>query len=149
MREGKSERISLPARAMNTGADIEALLKSRGVAVVGCSPKASRPSNQVSQYLQESGYRVIPVHPGLDEVLGEKCYPDLLKIPEPVEVVVVFRRAEFALEVARQAVAINAKGLWLQDGILAPEAVDLARKAGLNVVSDDCIMRQHLSRFGR
>lgn len=142
-------RISLRERAMNTGADIEALLKCRVVAVVGCSPDPSRPSNQVSQYLLESGYRVIPVRPDREEVLGERCYPDLLKVPEPVEVVVVFRRAEFALELARQAVQIKAKGLWLQDGIIAPEAVDLARKAGLRAVSDDCIMRQHLSRFGR
>lgn len=129
--------------------DIEALLKLHVVAVVGCSPKRERPSHQVAQYLLEAGYRVIPVNPGHRELLGERCYPDLKAIPEPVDVVDVFRRREHAKDVVRQAVEIGAKGVWLQDGTADPEAVELARRNGLRVVADDCIMRQHLSRMGR
>ncbi|MBI5243954.1 MAG: CoA-binding protein [Elusimicrobia bacterium] len=119
------------------------------IAVVGCSPKPERPSNQVASYLIDVGYRVIPVNPACGEILGEKCYPSLLDIPEPVDVVDVFRKREHAQEVVRQAVRIKAKGVWLQDGVDTPEAVELARAGGLKVVANDCIMRQHLSRFGR
>jgi predicted CoA-binding protein len=134
---------------MSSSADIETLLKMHVVAVVGCSPNPARPSHQVASYLIDIGYRVIPVHPGHDEILGEKCYASLADVPEPVDVVDVFRRAEFVPEIVRQAVAIKAKGLWLQDGIDAPEAVETARKSGLTVVVNDCLMRQHLSRMGR
>lgn len=134
---------------MNSNEDYEALLKMSVVAVVGCSPKPERPSNQVAAYLMEAGYRVIPVNPGHAELLGEKCYPDLRAIPEPVEVVDVFRRPEFVPAIVDDALAIRAKGLWLQDGIDAPEAVAKARRGGLRVIVDDCFLRQHLSRFGR
>lgn len=129
--------------------DIEALLKMQVIAVVGCSPKRERPSHQVAQYLMEVGYRVIPVNPGHRELLGEKCYPDLKAIPEPVDVVDIFRRREHVKDIVRQAVEIGAKGVWMQDGTADPEAAELARKNGLRVVADDCIMRQHLSRMGR
>ncbi|MFH1723182.1 MAG: CoA-binding protein [Elusimicrobiota bacterium] len=134
---------------MDTVQDLEALLNMRVVAVVGCSPKPKRPSNRVAAYLADAGYRVIPVNPGHDEILGEKCYRDLRSIPDPVEVVCVFRRAEFAADIVRQAIGIGAKGVWMQDGIDSPEAAVLARKNGLKVVMNDCIMRQHLSRFRR
>lgn len=134
---------------MTVSDDIETLLKLRSVAVLGCSPKADRPSHQVALYLMEAGYRVIPVNPACSEILGEVCYPDLAAIPEPVEVVDVFRNADALKDAARQAVAKGAKGLWFQDGLRDPEAEALARRAGLTVVSDDCIMRQHLSRCGR
>lgn len=134
---------------MNRNEDIEAVLKMRSVAVLGCSPNPSRPSHQVAAYLLDAGYRVIPVRPGTAEILGEKCYAGLREIPEPVDVVDVFRRSEFALAAAQDAVAIGAKALWLQDGVESPLAERLARDGGLRVVSNDCLMRQHLSRFGR
>ena len=134
---------------MNQNKDIEEILKMQSVAVVGCSPKRERPSNLVASYLMESGYRVIPVNPGHPEVLGEKCYPSLSAIPEPVEVVDIFRRAEFVLPIVKEAVKIGAKAIWLQDDIVVPEAAEFARKNGLRVVVNDCLMRQHLSRLGR
>ena len=119
------------------------------VAVVGCSPKRERASHQVAQYLMDAGYRVIPVNPGHREILGEKCYAALADIPDPVDVVDVFRRPEFIGPVVEQAIRIKAKAVWLQDGLEAPEAAELARKNGLKFVSNDCLMRQHLSRLGR
>ena len=129
--------------------DIESILKMQVIAVVGCSNKPERASNQVASYLMEAGYRVIPVHPGLSEVLGQKCYPSLSDIPEPVDAVDVFRRSDQVLPIVKEAVKIKAKAVWMQDGVQNPEAEALARKSGMRVVSDDCIMRQHLSRFGR
>ena len=134
---------------MNRVEDIEAALKMQTVAVVGCSPKRDRPSHQVASYLMEAGYRVIPVHPGHSEVLGQKCYASLLDVPEAIDVVDVFRRSEFVMPVVVDAVKVHAKAVWLQDGIVAPEAAEYARSQGLRVVQDDCLMRQHLSRFGR
>jgi len=134
---------------MTVSDDIETLLKLSSVAVLGCSPKADRPSHQIAAYLMESGFRVIPVNPGCSEILGEVCYPDLASIPEAVDVVNVFRRKDALFDAAEQAVAKGAKGVWFQDGLRDPAAEALARKAGLTVVADDCIMRQHLSRFGR
>ncbi|HBL17843.1 MAG: hypothetical protein A2X36_00795 [Elusimicrobia bacterium GWA2_69_24] len=129
--------------------DYEPMLEMQVVAVVGCSPDPAKPSCRVASYLMEAGYRVIPVNPKFEEILGERCYPDLRAIPEPVEVVDIFRKADQVLGVVQEAIAIKAKGVWIQDGIQAPEAARLAREHGLKVVVDDCIMRQHLSRFGR
>lgn len=129
--------------------DYEELLKLSVVAVVGCSPKKERPSYQVASYLMDAGYRIIPVNPNYDSILGEPSYPDLKAIPESVEVVNIFRRGEFVREIAEQAVAIGAKGLWLQDNISAPDAVQWAREKGLIVIENDCFMRQHLSQCGR
>ncbi|MBI3296614.1 MAG: CoA-binding protein [Elusimicrobia bacterium] len=134
---------------MSVSDDIERLLKLRTVAMVGCSDDPRRPSNQVARYLIEVGYRVIPVNPNHAEILGEKCYPDLASIREPIEVVDVFRRSESAGEAVDQAIAAKAVGVWLQDGVRDPEAEARARANGLTVVADDCIMRQHLSRMGR
>ena len=134
---------------MSSNSDIEDLLKMHTVAVVGCSPKPARPSYQIASYLLDAGYRVIPVNPGHDEILGEKCYPSLKDIPEPVDVVDVFRRSEHVAEIISSAIAIKAKGIWLQDGVESPAAVEEARRKGLRVVVNDCFMRQHLSRMGR
>ena len=135
--------------SMNANRDIEAMLKMNVIAVVGCSPKPERPSYQVASYLMEAGYRVIPVNPACEEILGEKCYPGLLDIPEPVDIVDVFRKPEHVPQIVEQAIRIKAKGVWMQDGILSPGAAEAARAKGLCVVENDCIMRQHLSRFGR
>ncbi|HAZ07810.1 MAG TPA: CoA-binding protein [Elusimicrobia bacterium] len=120
----------------------------RTVAVVGCSPKPERPSHYVAAFLKEHGFRVIPVNPGHRDILGQRCYPKLGDIPEPVDVVDVFRRGEFVLPVIQEAIAIKAKALWLQDGITHPEGEALARQAGLLVVSNDCMLRRYYQRLG-
>ncbi len=127
-----------------TMADIERILKSyRTIAVVGLSPKPDRPSHRVSAYMQSAGYRVVPVHPGVDEILGEKAYPSLKDIPFPVEIVDVFRRAEHTPPIAEEAAAIGAKVLWLQQGIVNEEAGRIAAEAGLEVVMDRCMLVEH------
>jgi predicted CoA-binding protein len=113
------------------------------VAVVGISSKPWRPSHEVASYLQQHGYRIVPVNPNEDEVLGEQVYASLLDIPKDlhVDVVDVFRRAEHTPEVARDAVAIGARMLWLQEGIVSEEAARIATEGGLEVVMGVCIMQ--------
>jgi uncharacterized protein len=122
--------------------------EARVVAVVGISSKPWRPSHEVASYLQEHGYRIIPVNPNETEVLGEPAYPTLRDIPEDVhvDVVDVFRRAEHTAEVARDAVAIGARVLWLQEGIVSDEAGRIASEGGLDVIMGVCIkkVRQRL-----
>lgn len=132
---------------MNQAEDIEAILKMRVIAVVGCSGKPERASHQVASYLKEAGYRVIPVHPKYSEVIGTKCYPTLSDIREPVDAVVIFRRSEQIMPIVEEAVRINAKAVWMQDGISNAAAAELARRSGLRVIMDDCIMRRHLNRL--
>jgi len=127
------------------------LTSARTIAVIGCSADPQRDSHRVAAYLQRAGYRVIPVNPGLDELLGERCYPDLPSIPEDVavDIVDVFRRSEHVPPVAEQAIARGARALWLQLGITHPEAERRAAEAGLHVVSDRCLKVEHQLRFGR
>ena len=125
---------------------VDGILALKTVAVFGCSPKPDRPSHYVAAYLKEQGYRVVPVNPGQKQLLGETCYPSLSAIPFPVDVVDVFRRSEEVLPVIEEAIRIKAKALWLQDGITHPEGEAQARAAGLLVVSDDCMLREHKSR---
>ena len=113
------------------------LTTSRTIAVVGLSPRPERPSHYVARYLQEQGYRVIPVNPQLDNVLGEKCYPDLKSIPEPVDMVDVFRRSSLVGPIVDEAIEIGAKYIWMQDGVIDEEAADRAEAAGLGVVMDN------------
>jgi predicted CoA-binding protein len=122
------------------------ILAMRVIAVVGLSPKPERPSHYVSKYLQEHGYKIVPVNPGQKEILGEACWPAVADIPFPVEVVAVFRRPEEALAPILEAIAAKAKAVWLQDGVHHAEGERLARAAGLLVVSDDCLMRRHSRR---
>lgn len=122
------------------------ILALKTFAVVGCSPKPERPSHYVPAYLKERGYRIVPVNPGQKEILGEVCYPSVSAIPFPVDCVVVFRRSDQVLPHIREAVAVKAKAVWLQDGIVHPEGEAFARAAGLLVVSDDCLMRRSTSR---
>lgn len=121
----------------------EILEQSKTIAVVGLSDDPTRYSHHVAQYLQTQGYRIIPVNPTVKEVLGERSYPVLRAIPEPVDVVEVFRRSDAVLPIAQEAIAIKAKALWLQDGVINEEAAKLAREAGLDVVMNDCMLRQH------
>jgi predicted CoA-binding protein len=118
------------------------------IAVVGLSPNPNRPSHGVAAYLQRQGYRIIPVNPnaGPDEILGERAYPDLASVPESVDLVDIFRRSEFVGPVVEQAIAIKAKYVWMQDGVINDDAAGVARLAGLLVVMNDCIFRQHRSR---
>ena len=113
------------------------------IAVVGASPDPAKRAHVIPAYLQSQGYRIIPVNPTHDEVLGERCYPTLTDIAEPVDVVAVFRPAHEAPGIARDAVTIGAHALWLQVGIVSDEAEQLARDAGLVFVQDHCIGQMH------
>jgi uncharacterized protein len=119
------------------------LQSARTIAVVGLSPDPRRPSHGVARYLQRVGYRIIPVNPNLDEVLGERAYPSLRALPDPVDVVDVFRRSVFVGPIVDDAIAIRAHAVWLQDGVIDQLAAERARAAGLDVVMDDCMMRRH------
>ncbi len=126
------------------GASInEILQKFRVIAVVGLSADSWKDSHRVAAYLKEHGYRIIPVNPSVEEILGEKSYPDLKSVPEKVDVVDVFRRSEHLPEIADQAISIGAKVLWMQQGIRNEDAAKKARQAGLIVVQDECMMAQH------
>lgn len=119
------------------------LSTTQTIAIVGLSPKPERPSYFVGTYLQYEGYRIIPVNPRADSILGEKSYPDLTAIPYPVDMVVAFRQPEECVEVAKQAVQIGAKTLWLQLRVVNFEAAQIAQDAGLNVVMDRCVKIEH------
>lgn len=125
----------------------ELLTNSRTIAVVGLSSNSLRPSYGVAAYLQRVGYRIIPVNPVEKEILGEKCYASLRDIPEPVDIVDVFRNPEAVGPIAEDAVAIGAKCLWLQEGVVNQEAAEKAAAAGLDVVMDHCILKKHRAMF--
>jgi len=127
---------------------IARLLKtSRTIAVVGLSSKPHRPSRGVAAYLQSVGYRIIPVNPNETEVLGEKAYARLEDVPEPVDVVDVFRRPEFVPAIVESAIRIGSRAIWMQEGVIHPEAAEQARRAGLIVVMDACMLKEHVKRF--
>ena len=115
----------------------EQLTHSRTIAVVGLSPNPQRDSHRVARYLQEQGYRIIPVNPMADEVLGEKSYPDLKSIPEPIDMVDIFRRSEFVGTVVEEAIQVGAKYIWMQDGVVDEGAARTALDAGLLVIMDN------------
>ncbi|GIP32886.1 CoA-binding protein [Paenibacillus sp. J2TS4] len=109
------------------------------IAVVGLSDNPDRTSHMVSQAMQNKGYRIIPVNPNAEQILGEKCYPSLTDIPESVDIVNVFRRSEHTVPIAEEAVKIGAKVLWLQQGIINEESARIAQEGGLQVIMDRCI----------
>ena len=124
--------------------DIETILKQyKTVAVVGLSPKPDRASHGVASYLQEAGYRIVPVRPGGGEILGEEVYGSLQDIPFPVEIVDVFRKSEAVAAITDEAIEIGAKVLWLQEGVSDQVAEEKAQQAGMSVVSDRCILKEH------
>lgn len=122
----------------------ENLLKNaKTIAVVGLSSRRSRPSYGVSEYMQSAGYRIIPVNPNESEVLGEKAYPTLDDVPEHIDIVDIFRRSESVPEVVDAAIRVGAGGVWMQEGVIHEDAAKLARAAGLEVVMDHCILKEH------
>jgi predicted CoA-binding protein len=132
-----------------TGANIikSVLKKSKTVAVVGLSPRPERDSHRVAKYLQGQGYRIIPVNPNADEILGERSYPDLASVPEPIDIVDVFRRSEAVPEIVEEAIKVGARTVWMQQGVIHEEAAARAREAGLQVVMDRCMMVEHRRYF--
>jgi predicted CoA-binding protein len=118
---------------------------SRTIAVVGLSPKPHRPSHQVARYLMEAGYIIIPVNPGQDRILGLPCFPNLRAIPEPIDLVDIFRRQEKVMPIVEDAIAIGAKYIWMQEGIINVEAAARAEAAGLAVVMDRCTKIDHMN----
>jgi len=119
------------------------LAASKTIAVVGLSPKESRPSNMVARYLVEAGYTVIPVNPGQEEILGLPCYADLDAVPGPVDIVDIFRRSEDVEPIVDAAIRIGAKAVWMQEGVVNEKAAQKARTAGLTVVMDRCLKTVH------
>jgi uncharacterized protein len=119
------------------------LRNAKTIAVVGLSSKRMRPSYGVSEYLQRSGYRIIPVNPTETEVLGEKSYATLDEVPEPVDIVDVFRRSEYVPDIVDAAIRIKAKAVWMQEGVVHEAAAEKARAAGLEVIQDRCILKEH------
>ena len=123
---------------------IQAILAtSKTIAVVGLSDRPDRPAHSVPAYLQQQGYRIIPVNPNLRQALGEAAYPSLLEVPEPVDVVQIFRRSEDVPPVVEDAIRIGAKVVWMQSGIVHEQAAERARQAGLQVVMDTCMRTTH------
>ncbi|HZV91800.1 MAG TPA: CoA-binding protein [Caldimonas sp.] len=124
------------------------LATSRTIAVVGLSAEWHRPSHFAAAYMQQHGYRIVPVNPRYEEVLGERCHASLETIEVPVDIVDVFRRTEDVMPIARQAIAIGAKCLWQQIGVKNVEAARLAKAAGLDAVMDRCVKIEHARLFG-
>jgi uncharacterized protein len=121
----------------------EILKSTHTIAVVGLSSNHMRPSNGVGEYLVRVGYRVIPINPNETEVLGEKSYARLEDVPEKIDMVDVFRRPEFVPDIVESSIRVDAKTLWLQEEVVHEAAAERARAAGLNVVMDRCILKEH------
>ena len=128
--------------------EIGALLKkSKNIAVVGLSDSPLRPSYGVSAYMQTHGYKIIPVNPGIRGALGEKAVPSLSEVQEKIDIVDVFRRSEYVSEVMDEAIRLKVPAIWLQEGVIDEAAAEKARKAGIQVVMDRCILKEHRARF--
>jgi predicted CoA-binding protein len=123
------------------------LRRAKTIAVVGLSNNPLRPSHGVAAYLQASGYHIIPVNPEIEESLGEKSYPSLLDVPEKIDIVDIFRRAEFVEEVVDQAIQLKVPAIWMQEQVIHEKAAEKARRAGVFVVMDRCILLEHRARF--
>ena len=123
--------------------EAEILKESKVVAVVGLSPEKERPSYSVASYLKENGYKIIPVNPNYHEILGEKSFPDLGSVTKLVDVVDIFRRSEAVPEIVDQAIKIGAKAVWMQEGVVSEPAAAKARQAGLKVVMNKCMRKEH------
>jgi predicted CoA-binding protein len=134
----------LPASASDPIGDL--LKQAKTIAVVGLSNKPLRPSHGVALYMQQQGYRIIPVNPNLQRVLGEKAYPSLKDVPEKIDLVNIFRRPEFVSEIVDQAIALRVPAVWMQEDVIHEQAAEKARQAGIFVVMDRCILKEHGAR---
>ena len=126
----------------------ELLKRSKTIAVVGLSNNPLRPSYGVSAYMQTNGYRIIPVNPKIRGALGEKAYPSLLEVPEKIDIVNIFRRPEFVDEAVDQAIQLKVPAIWMQEEVVNEKAAEKARKAGIFVIMDRCILKDHKARAG-
>lgn len=126
---------------------LDLLQRAHVIAVVGLSNSPLRPSHGVSAYMQTQGYRIIPVNPQIDEVLGEKSYASLREVPEHVDIVNIFRRPEFVEEIVDQAIQLKVPAIWMQEEVVHEPAAEKARQAGIFVVMDRCILKEHRARF--
>ncbi len=122
--------------------------QAKTIAVVGLSDSPLRPSHGVSAYMQSQGYRIIPVNPTIGEALGEKSYSSLLDVPDKIDVVNIFRRPEFVEEIVDQAIQLKIPAVWMQEEVINEKAAEKARKAGMFVAMDLCILKEHRARFG-
>jgi predicted CoA-binding protein len=132
----------------NSDSILELLTRAKTIAVVGLSDSPLRPSYGVSAYMQAQGYKIIPVNPTISEALGEKSYASLLEVPEKIDIVNVFRRPEFVNEVVEQAIQLKLPAIWMQEEVINEAAAARARKAGIFVAMDLCILKEHKARFG-
>jgi uncharacterized protein len=123
------------------------LKKAQTIAVVGLSGNPMRPSHGVTAYMQSQGYRIIPVNPHIESCLGEKAYASLLEVPEKIDIVNIFRRPDFVEEVVDQAIRLKVPAIWMQEDVIHEKAAEKARKAGIFVVMDRCILKEHRARF--
>ena len=126
----------------------DALKQPKNIAVVGLSNSPLRPSHGVAAYMQTHGYRIIPVNPAIDSVLGEKAYKSLAEVPGKIDIVDIFRRSEFVPEVVDEAIKLRVPVIWMQEGVVHEAAAEKARKAGIFVVMDRCILKEH-HKLGR
>jgi predicted CoA-binding protein len=126
----------------------ELLRRAKTIAVVGLSNNPLRASHGVSAYIQDRGFRIIPVNPHIESCLGEKAYASLAEVPEKIDIVNIFRRPEFVEEVVEQAIQLKVPAIWMQEEVIHEKAAEKARKAGIFVVMDRCILKEHRARFG-
>jgi uncharacterized protein len=123
------------------------LRRAKTIAVVGLSPDPMRPSHGVSAYMQSHGYRIVPVNPRITECLGEKAYASLIDVPEKIDIVNIFRRSEFVEEIVDQSIQRKVPAIWMQEDVIHEHAAEKARKAGIFVVMDRCILKEHRARL--
>ena len=135
-----------PAGKSDPIADL--LKHAKTIAVVGLSDNPLRPSHGVSAYMQSQGFRIIPVNPEIESSLGEKAYASLLEVPDKIDIVDIFRRPEFVDEVVDQAIQLKIPAVWMQEDVINEKAAEKARKAGISVVMDRCILKEHRARYG-
>ncbi len=126
---------------------LDLLKRSKTIAVVGLSDSPLRPSHGVSAYMQTHGYRIIPVNPNIKEALGERAYPSLLDVPEKIDIVNIFRRPQRVEEIVDQAIQLKVPAIWMQEQVVNERAAEKARLAGIFVVMDECILKEHKARF--
>ncbi|MCI0353703.1 MAG: CoA-binding protein [Acidobacteria bacterium] len=132
---------------MQTDQITDLLKQARTIAVVGLSSSPLRPSYGVAAYMQTQGYRIVPVNPNIRGALGEKAYALLAEVPEKIDIVNIFRRPEYVPPVVEQAIALKVPAIWMQEGVVHEEAAAMAHKAGIFVVMDHCILKEHRARF--